>query len=200
MPEPSGEAPVPVASTPVEVPVLEEKASDPYAQKYTPRTQPRDAQGQFREVLARLKQNAGEAELDSLAKEVEVAQNLDNAGDYSKAADAARGVIDTVNRIDTKALNPEALESVRLASTDLAEAISNLPLPFKNQAQKIRYSDVPPALRDLMDEMIEKVEQKISKEDAAVAVADLKAFKSGSEVYSQGEISSQMNKLLRLLT
>lgn len=173
---------------------------DPYAQKYSAKTQPRDAQGRFRDVLARLKQNAGAAELHSIAQEVEKAENLDNAGDYSKAAAAARGVIDTVNRIDTKALNPKALSSVKMAATDLAEAISNLPLPFKNQAQKIRYSDVPPALRNLMDDMMDKVVEKIGADDAKEAIAGLQAFKSGSDVLSQGEISSQMNKLLRLLT
>jgi hypothetical protein len=48
--------------------------------------------------------------------------------------------------------------------------------------------------------MIEKVENKIGVEDASKATADLKSFMSGGDVYSQSEISSQMNKLLRLLT
>jgi hypothetical protein len=48
--------------------------------------------------------------------------------------------------------------------------------------------------------MITRVEGKIGKEDADIATKDLKGFKSGSDVYSQGEISSQMSKLLRLLT
>jgi hypothetical protein len=51
-----------------------------------------------------------------------------------------------------------------------------------------------------MDDMMDRVEAKIGKDDAEIANADLAAFKSGSEVYSQGEISAQMSKLLRLLT
>lgn len=172
----------------------------PYAQKYTAKTQPRDAQGRFRDVLARLKQDLGEASLDKVASKVAEVENLDNAGDYSRAAAGAQEVIDVVNRIDTKALNPQALESVRMGASALAEAIANLPLPFKNQAQKIRYSDVPPSLQKLMDDMMDKVEQKIGSEDAKIATEHLRAFKSGSELFSQGEISSEMNKLLRLLT
>lgn len=172
----------------------------PYAQKYTAKTQPRDAQGKFRNVLARLKQDLGDASLDEVADKVAQVENLDNAGDYSAAAAGAQEVIDVVSRIDTEALNPESLESVRMGASALADAIANLPLPFKNQAQKIRYSDVPPALRDLMDDMMDKVEQKIGSEDAAIATEHLRQFKSGSEVFSQGEISSEMNKLLRLLT
>jgi DNA-binding ferritin-like protein len=181
-----------------EAPMGEEVS--PYATKYTPKTQPRDAQGKFRDVLARLKMDLGEASLNDVANKVADVQNLDNAGDYSAAAQGARDVIDVVSRIDSGALDATSLGNVRAGATALAEAISNLPLPFKNQSQKIRYSDVPPALRDLMDDMIAKVEAKIGKDDAKVATENLEKFRSGSEVFSQGEISSEMNKLLRLLT
>lgn len=177
-----------------------EKADSGYQAKYTPKTQPRDAQGRFRQVLARLKQDLGAASLDRVAQKVEEVENLDNTGNYAAAAAGARDVIDVVNRIDTKALDPESLSSVRMGASALAEAISNLPLPFKNQSQKIRYSDVPPALRDLMDDMITKVEAKIGADDAKIATEKLEDFRSGSEVFSQSEISSEMNKLLRLLT
>jgi hypothetical protein len=51
-----------------------------------------------------------------------------------------------------------------------------------------------------MKNMITKVEEKIGQEDADIATQELRGFMSGSDVYSQGEVSSQMNKLLRLLT
>jgi hypothetical protein len=51
-----------------------------------------------------------------------------------------------------------------------------------------------------MDDMITRVEDKIGKEDADIATEALRGFKSGSDVFSQGEISAQMSKLLRLLT
>ena len=168
--------------------------------KYTAKTQPRDAQGKFRLVLARLKKDSGVASLDALAQRIGEVENLDNVGDYSRAAAGARDVIDTVNRIDTGALDSTALTNVRTGATALAEAISNLPLPFHDQSVKLRFSDIPPALAKLMEDMIEKVENKIGVEDAGKATADLKSFMAGGDVYSQSEISSQMNKLLRLLT
>jgi DNA-binding ferritin-like protein len=174
--------------------------SKPDKGKFTAKTQPRDAQGKFRLVLARLKQDLGEASLSDVADKIAEVENLDNAGNYAEAAQGARDVIDTVNRIDTKALDAQALGSVRLGATALAKAIANLPLPFQNQSQKIRFSDVPPSLSTLMEDMIAKVEQKIGKEDAAEATTKLKSFMSGADVFSQGEISSEMNKLLRLLT
>jgi len=64
----------------------------------------------------------------------------------------------------------------------------------------VRYSDLPPALKNLIDDMITRVEGKIGKEDADIATSELKSFMSGGDVYSQSEISSKMATLLRLLT
>ena len=168
--------------------------------KYTPKTQPRDDSGKFRQVLARLKSDLGTAGLDRVISKLEEAENLDNAGDYGKAAKAADDLIGIIDRLDAKALNPEALENIRTSSAELGKVIANLPFGFGQDAEKIRFSDVPPALRKLMKKMITRVEDKIGEEDADIATAELKKFMSGSELYNQSEISSQMAKLLRLLT
>jgi hypothetical protein len=51
-----------------------------------------------------------------------------------------------------------------------------------------------------MENMVDRVEEKIGKDDAAEVVGGLKGFMSGSDVYSQSDISSQMATMLRLLT
>jgi len=168
--------------------------------KYTPKTQPRDATGKFRQVLARLKLNLGDAGSDAVLKKIEEVDNLDNTGDYAEAAKAAGDLLDIVDRLDTGALNAEAIGNVRDSAGELGKVIANLPFAFGEDAQKIRFSDVPPALQSLMEKMITRVEDKIGKKDADVATQGMKDFMSGQEVYSQSEISSQMSKLLRLLT
>lgn len=168
--------------------------------KYTPKTQPRDEQGKFRQVLARLKQDLGTSGLQSIVEDAKTVEKLHEIGDYANSANAAVKLLDIIDRLDSGALNKVSLENVRSSASELGKVISNLPLGFNNQAEKIRYSDLPPALKNLMDSMMERVEKKIGKKDADVATADLKSFKSGSEVYSQGEISAQMSKMLRLLT
>jgi hypothetical protein len=168
--------------------------------KYTPKTQPRDATGKFRQVLARLKLNLGDAGSDAVLKKIEEVDNLDNTGNYAEAAKAAGDLLDIVDRLDTGALNPEAIGNVRDSAGELGKVIANLPFAFGEDAQKIRFSDVPPALQSLMEKMITRVEDKIGKKDADIATQGMKDFMSGQEVYSQSEISSQMAKLLRLLT
>jgi hypothetical protein len=188
---------------PSEQPVVEERVgTDGRADEgiYTAETQPRDQRGKFRKVLARLKQDLGTAGLQNIVEEVKYIEGLNKLGNYAESSQAAGNLLDIVDRLDAGALNKISLENVRSSARELGKVIANLPLGFDNQTQKVRYSDLPPALRDLMDDMITRVEDKIGKEDADIATEALRSFKSGSDVFSQGEISSQMSKLLRLLT
>jgi hypothetical protein len=131
---------------------------------------------------------------------VKEAENFDSTGDYAGAAKAATDLIGIIDRLDSGALNSESLENVRNSAGELGKVIANLPFAFGEEAQKIRFSDVPPALRDLMEDMIKKVEAKIGKEDADTATEGLKRFMSGGDYYNHSEISSEMAQLLRLLT
>jgi hypothetical protein len=178
----------------------EDKYDEDGRVKYTPSTQPRDARGKYRKVLARLRQDLGVAGLQKALTKVEEAENLDFAGNYAKSAGASAELLDMIDRLDSGALNAKALENVQNSARELGRVISNLPLPFGEDADKLRFSDLPSGLRDLIEGMITRVESKIGKEDADIATAELKSYMSGADVYSQGEIQSQMSKMLRLLT
>lgn len=168
--------------------------------KYTPETQPRDAKGKYRKVLARLKQDLGVAGLQKALLKVQKAEDLDFAGNYLESAAASSELIGLIDRLDSKALNPKALANVKSTARELGRVIANLPLPFGQEAEKLKFSDLPSGLKDLIETMMTKVESKIGKEDADIATANLKSYISGADVYSQGEVQSEMSKLLRLLT
>lgn len=170
------------------------------AYKYTAETQPRDARGKFRQVLARLKDNVGESGLQNVVEKIEEAENLDQAGNYTQASRSATELLGLIDRIDTGALNPQALENVRSTAGELGKVIANLPLPFSDQTEKIRFSDLPPALRDLIKDMITRVEDKIGQEDADEATQAIRSFMAGGDILNQSEISSNLSKMLRLLT
>jgi hypothetical protein len=162
--------------------------------------QPRDAKGKYRTVLARLKQNLGVAGLSRALIKAQEAENMDFAGDYAASAGASEDLLGMIDRIDSKALNPRALENVRATAGELGTVIANLPLPFGKDAEKLKFSDLPSGLKDLIEQMITRVEAKIGKEDADIATRSLKSYMSGADVYSQGEVQSEMSTLLRLLT
>ena len=162
--------------------------------------QPRDAKGKFRVVLARLKENLGVSGLQRAVERVEEIENLENAGNYAAAAKAADQLKSVLSRLDSGGLNPKSIENVRESARLLGEALANLPLPFGVDTEKVKFSDLPPVLRDLMEDLMERVEEKIGKEDADVATSKLQSYRSGSDVFSQSEVSSEMSTLLRLLT
>jgi hypothetical protein len=156
--------------------------------------------GKFRTVLARIKQDLGNAGLQSVIEKVEQTEGLNNAGNYSAAVAAAADLLSVIDRIDSGGLNPDALENIRSSTAALGQLIANLPLPFGDQTDKLRYTDLPPVLKNMIDDMMDRVEQKIGKEDANAATENLRKFKSGSSVMSQSDVSSEMNVMLRLLT
>lgn len=162
--------------------------------------QPRDASGMFRQVLARLKQDLGTSGLDNVITDIENVENLDDAGNYSAAVNAAATLLKTLDRLDSGALNSTTIAAIKATTAELGAVLANLPLPFGNTSQKVRYSDLPPVLQTLMEDMMTNVENKIGAEDAAKATAKLKTYKSGGDAFSQEEISSELNVLLRLLT
>jgi len=168
--------------------------------KYTPETQPRDEKGKFRTVLARIKQDLGAAGLQEVVQKVSKAEKLNEVGNYQDAAKAAQEVISIVDRLDSGALNKNALENIRSSAKALGTVIANLPLPFGSDTEKVRYSDLPPALKNLMDDMMARVVDKIGAKDAEQATVGLRSFISGGDFYTQQEISSELSKLLRLLT
>lgn len=156
--------------------------------------------GKFRTVLARLKQDLGTSGLQNVVEKVQEAENLDNAGNYSAAVAAASELLSIIDRIDAGGLNPQALENVRASARALGSVIANLPLPFGQDTSKVRYSDLPPVLRNLMDEMIDKVAEKIGEDDARIATEKLRSYRSGGDAFTQSEVSSEMSTMLRLLT
>ena len=147
-----------------------------------------------------MKQDLGTSGNQKVVEKLEATQGFDDAGNYKKAVESAADLVNTVDRLDSGALNAKSVESVRHTTAQLGEVIANLPLPFDNQAQKVRYSDLPATLKTLVENLITKVEAKIGKKDADIATHDMRTFMSGGDYFSQAEVSAQMNKLLRLLT
>lgn len=167
--------------------------------KYTPGHQPRDYNGQFKQVLARLKEDLGDSSNQDIVEEIESTGRI-RAGDYVTSVRAGLDLRSRLDRLDEGALNAEAIQNVREAARDLGTVISNLPLPFKNQAAKVRFSDLPPTLRDLMEDLVDRVHDKIGMKDGQQATAKLRSFMSGGDMFAQGEISREMSRFLRLLT
>ena len=168
--------------------------------KYTPETQPRDDSGKFRDVLARLKLDLGVDGSQEAIEQIKKTENLNNAGNYIAAAKGASDLIGMLNQIEDGSVDKKSSDVLQATTSDLGKIISNLPFNFIDQAQKIRFSDVPPVLQSLMTSMADRVVQKLGAKSGAVQVQSIKDFMSGQLMFSQSDISKQMSTMLGLLT
>jgi len=105
-----------------------------------------------------------------------------------------------IDRIDSGSVTKHSIGSIRDSARELGKTVANLPLPFGSDNEKVRYSDLPPALQSLIKDMMARVEKKIGSKDAAEASVKLASFKSGGDYFTQSEISAELSKMLRLLT
>jgi len=131
---------------------------------------------------------------------VQEVEGYDNTGDYVEATRSSADLIGIIDRIDSRALNPDSLENVRDSARELGKTVANLPLPFGIENEKVRYSDLPPALQKLVEDMMTRVEEKIGLKESDEATTKLQSFISGGDFLAQSEISSELSKMLRLLT
>lgn len=167
--------------------------------KYSPKTQPRDRSGKFRQILARLKSNLGDSELEQINKEINAADKAAEAGDYAKASEAGRNVVKLVDDIEIGTLDQSVENHLRKGAADLGRALAYLPLPQGVNAAKVRFSDLPPATGRLIQDMIDRVKNEVNSADAKKFVKILENFMSGGRTMSSDELSAELNKLLRLL-
>jgi hypothetical protein len=167
--------------------------------KYNPETQPRNSDGKYRLILARLRENVGVNGNQAIVEKIKEAQALASGRDYKKASVAYADLVNTIDRIDTKSLDANTLGAMKQASGDLAEVVANLPLPFDDQSQKIRFSDLPPVLREMTQNLVAKVRTEYG-EEANEKLSEILRFMSGGDYYSQSDVSSELNTLVHLLT
>ena len=168
--------------------------------KYTPETQPRDKNGKFREVLARLRSDLGPDSSQEAIAQIKQAEAFIDAGDYDRAVESAKGLVNTVEKIDIGTMNPEARGSIQQSTRELGKLVANLPLPTGSDTEHLNYSDMPPVMKTMIDDMLDRAARKISQPGIEKMVGELKDFMRGAVTFTQPELSSELNKLLVLLT
>lgn len=168
--------------------------------RFDPKNQPRDTSGKFRRVLARLKYDLGERELDNIVTQIKEAEKADAVGDYEKAVDAGNEVIGLLEEVQEGDLPREDLDVLRQGAKNLGVAIANLPLPKGMDTQKVRYSDLPPATTDLIEEMIAKAEERLEPEKAAEVTDVLRNFMAGGQMMNSDDLLTELNRILALVS
>lgn len=167
--------------------------------KFTPDTQPRDPNGKFRKILARLKNNLGEEATQEIAKKIESAEAAQVAGNYEEMRNAGGDIVKMIGDIKEGDLPKGTTKNLRRGASALGKVMAYLPLPQGNPNAKIRFSDLPPASADLVRSMIDRVKEQLEPDIAEKYVKELDEYLSGARTMTSDEMASNLNKLLRVL-
>jgi hypothetical protein len=176
-----------------------QKAKDDARVKYNPRTQPREWDGKFRKILARLKLNLGEESTQDLAKQIEKTEQAQIAGNYELMAKNSGDLLKMLNAVQDGELPKGVTKNLRQGASDLGRILAYLPLPQGQANAKVRFSDLPPASAELVRSMVKRVEDRLDPEDAKKYVDVLNSFMAGSRTMTSDEMAVNLNKLLRVL-
>lgn len=68
-----------------------------------------------------------------------------------------------------------------------------------NQYEKLSYDQIPPALQKLMQDLVDRVREKIQDDESDQLCWQLEAFIAGKQKASQVDLVQQMAALLRAL-
>lgn len=177
----------------------DERVQEAERTKYTAATQPRDTDGKFRKILAKLKLNLGEDSTSALAKQIEATEAAQIAGNYEGVRTNSEQLIKMINAVQDGELPKGVTNNLRSGAQALGRVLAYLPLPQGNPNAKVRFSDLPPASADLVRKMVDQVEENLEPDVAKKYVSALNEFMSGSRTMSSDEMASNLNKLLRVL-
>ena len=172
----------------------------PDGSPWNPSNHPRDEKGQFRQVIAELK-----TDLQSEAGTADAVQGLDavqqaaGRGDIAAAQQAAKGVLELVDKIAANTQNPDAVQTLREGYGHLAEAIANLPLVFGDLNEKYRFSDLPPDLKGLITDLYKRASDRLDPEHLSEAGGKISEFMAGGDLLSQPQISAELSRIVRFL-
>ena len=151
-------------------------------------------------VIAELKKDLqGEAGTQQAVEGLDEVQQAANQGDTEAAQQAAKGVLDLVDQIAKNTEDEGAVKTLREGYSNLAEAVANLPLVFGDLNEKYKFSDLPPDLQGLMQDLYKRAEQRLDPEHLAEAGGKISEFMAGGDVLSQPQISAELSRILRFL-
>jgi hypothetical protein len=184
----------------VEDALLALTASLKYRRPFEESRHPRDEHGRFRKVLFRLKKDLEQKTGTKEAIEkIEEAEDAEERGDDAGAQAAAEEVIKLVDDLADGTMDADDQEMLRLGGASLGEVLARLPLPQGQVASKMKFTDLPLELRDLVEDLVDRAAAKLDAEKFQEVAGPLKTYMAGGDYMDTDEVQSHLNRILRFL-
>ena len=173
--------------------------------EFDPKAHPRDDNGKFRAVLARLQSDveearaaAGDKQTDSKVADIKKIDDHLVGGDLNAAKVAGQKLILALDRTDTEIGDARLAERLRDDYAILGDVVYNIGVPL-GEDKSLRYSELPEELKNFIDQLIKKVDNLSADDEEAKAVEFLNKYMAGDRQLTQAEISASLSKLVRIL-
>jgi hypothetical protein len=185
--------------------LVKKKEEEPVDPDFKPENHPRHNDGKFRAVLARLKTELEADGLDApevnarLDAALKKAVENDTANEEEVKA-ASEDVLHAIDKYDVEKGEAELPAILREVYKSLGGLVYNETIDLGSTDVKMRYSDLPTGVQDLITNLITQVENLGGDGDGIeTSLAKVKSFLSGGQMLSQPEVSGELARLVRLL-
>jgi hypothetical protein len=161
---------------------------------------PRDERGKFRKVLFRLQDDLkGKTGTKKAMEEADAAIAADAAGDTKGAHEAGERLKVELDKIAANTVDLQDQEDLKRNGALLGEVLARLPMPQGDTTAKMRFSDLPVALRDLINDLLDRLSNAVSPEVYDEVAGPMANYISGADYMHSDEIQSHLSRIMRYL-
>lgn len=162
---------------------------------------PRDNDGKFRDVVAKLRENLKNTpEAEEAVKELDDAAQAEAEKNFEKARLAADRAIHILDAAATGVRNIGTAETMRDAAKQLGRVIAFLPVAVGNDSVASSFEQLAPEVQNLIQDLVERAEKvRDPSEDASADLESIKGFISGGDQWTQPELNSALSRMIRIL-
>ena len=161
---------------------------------------PRDDHGKFRRVLYRIKEDLHDnvGTKDALDR-VDAAIAAEEQHDTEGAKLAASRLIVELDKIADNTADLDDAQDLRNTGALLGEVLARLPLDQGTPYVKMRYSDLPAELQDLVEDLLWRLEMAVDTDTYNEIAGPVTKYISGADYMHSDELQSHLARIMRAL-
>ena len=159
-----------------------------------------DENGQFRQVLTRLRKDVEDVpEAEEAVRNIDKAMELMGSSDLGKIEAATHDVMRSIDKAADLVGSAETAANMRTGFAALGEALARLPLPQGNDTATMRWTDLPMQLQSLVTDVMDKLKSELDADEYRKVTHDVQAFQSGVDFATSDQIQSWLSGMVSRL-
>lgn len=169
--------------------------------KFDPKDHPRfDANGQFRQVMARLRSGIqGQPGTETIAREIDSVMGLMDSGHLEDIENQTKNLMKSIKDATDTTNNTDVTEDMRAGFRALGLELARMPLPQGQDTVTMRWTDLPLPLQTTVDDVMLKLKEHLSAEAYDKATHDVASYKAGVDLATSDQIQSWLSGMLQHL-